>query len=139
LDHTGLPPDRLVLEITESVLVENHHIASRALHALKELGVRVHLDDFGTGFSSLSYLQQLPIDCIKIDRSFVSGIATKGKDLEIVRAIIGLGHGLGKSVVAEGIETDGQLQRLRGLDCDFGQGFLFSPPVDSWASLPLCA
>ncbi len=139
LDAACLDPKRLVLEITESVLVENHHIASRALHALKELGVRVHLDDFGTGFSSLSYLQQLPIDCIKIDRSFVRGIAEREKDLEIVRAIVGLGHGLGKSVVAEGIETDGQLRRLRGLDCDFGQGYLFSRPVDSWASLPLCA
>ena len=139
LDRSELDPSRLVIEITESVLVENHHLASRALCALKELGVRVHLDDFGTGFSSLSYLQQLPIDCIKIDRSFVNGIANKGKDLEIVRAIVGLGHGLGKSVVAEGIETKGQLDRLKGLDCDFGQGFLFSRPVDSWAALPLCA
>ena len=134
-----LAPERLIVEITESVLVENHHLARRALCALKELGVRVHLDDFGTGFSSLSYLQQLPIDCIKIDRSFVSGIAAKGKDLEIVRAIVGLGHGLGKSVVAEGIETKGQLDRLKRLGCDFGQGFLFSRPVDNWAALPLCA
>ncbi len=135
LGHTRFDARRLVLEITESMLFEDCDKAAAMLHELKSLGVQIHLDDFGTGFSSLSYLQRLPIDQLKIDRSFVSGIAEREEDLQIVRTIVDLGHGLGKRVVAEGIETAVQLDRLRDLDCDFGQGYLFSRPVEAFNQL----
>lgn len=139
LFDSGMDPARLVIEITESVLLENSASAIGMINELRGLGIKIHLDDFGTGFSSLSYLQRLPIDRIKIDRSFIRGISERREDLEIVRAIVALGHGLGKGVVAEGIETPAQLACLRDLGCDFGQGFLFSRPVPRYAELRLCA
>jgi diguanylate cyclase (GGDEF)-like protein/PAS domain S-box-containing protein len=131
LDDTGFPPRRLVVELTETALMENPELATRTLERLREMGVRVHLDDFGTGYSSLSCLQRLPIDSLKIDRSFVGGLATRDEDCEIVRAIVGLARSLGKGVVAEGIESTGQLDRLRLLGCERGQGFLFSAALDA--------
>ncbi|HET9613993.1 MAG TPA: diguanylate cyclase [Candidatus Limnocylindrales bacterium] len=130
LAATGLPADRLELEITESVLLEEGDDSATTLRALRELGVHLVLDDFGTGYSSLSYLRRLPLDTIKIDRSFVDGIDTDtaGSNLPIVQAVIALAHGLGIEVVAEGIETAGQASRLRELVCDRGQGFYYARP-----------
>ena len=128
LTAAGLPPERLELEITESVLLDDGEESAIALRALRDLGVKLVLDDFGTGYSSLSYLRRLPLDAIKIDRSFVEGVDRDGSNLPIVQAVIALAHGLGIEVVAEGIETIGQLERLRGLICDRGQGYLFARP-----------
>jgi diguanylate cyclase (GGDEF)-like protein len=128
LDATRLPADRLELEITESVLLDEGESSAIALRAIRDLGVRLVLDDFGTGYSSLSYLRRLPLDTIKIDRSFVAGIDDDNSNLPIVRAVIALAHGLGIGVVAEGIETAGQLDRLRELVCDRGQGYFFARP-----------
>ncbi len=134
LAATRLPADRLELEITESVLLDEGAASGEALRALRELGVKLVLDDFGTGYSSLSYLRRLPLDTIKIDRSFVDGIDTDGEgdgqasNLPIVQAVIALAHGLGIEVVAEGIETSGQQCRLRELLCDRGQGYFYARP-----------
>jgi diguanylate cyclase (GGDEF)-like protein/excisionase family DNA binding protein len=129
LVETGLPAHLLEIEITESVLMDQTEAGTRALRALRELGVKLVLDDFGTGYSSLSYLKHLPLDTIKIDRSFVQGLESEDSNLPIVQAVISLAHGLGIGVVAEGIETAGQLARLRSLDCDRGQGFFYARPV----------
>ena len=97
---------------------------------MHDLGVRIGLDDFGTGFSSLAYLKRFPISFLKIDRSFVDGLGENENDSAIVRATIALAHGLNLTVVAEGIETSDQLAQLASLDCEYGQGYLFSKPVD---------
>ena len=128
LEASGLPADRLELEITESVLLDEGEASATALRAIRDLGVGLVLDDFGTGYSSLSYLRRLPLDTIKIDRSFVAGIDDDNSNLPIVEAVIALAHGLGIEVVAEGIETAGQLARLRDLVCDRGQGYWFARP-----------
>ena len=128
LQRCALEADALELEITESVLMDQSEAGIRALRDLRGLGVRLVLDDFGTGYSSLSYLKHLPLDTIKIDRSFVAGI-DGAADRSIVDAVIALAHGLGIAVVAEGIETESQLDRLRDLGCDYGQGYLISRPV----------
>lgn len=130
LESSGLPASNLVLELTETAIIENAEQAAYVLSALRERGVRIHLDDFGAGYSGLAYLQQLPVDCLKIDRSFVSGICEKPGDLAIVRAILGLAEGLGMEVVAEGVETGAQRGALVDLGCPFAQGFLFGRPAD---------
>ncbi len=109
--------------------MDQSEAAVERLRGMRALGVKLVLDDFGTGYSSLSYLRRLPLDTIKIDRSFVTGLGTDEADLPIVQAIISLAHGLGVDVVAEGIETEEQLVRLRGLACDRGQGFYFARPL----------
>ncbi|WP_404712396.1 putative bifunctional diguanylate cyclase/phosphodiesterase [Sphingomonas sp. MMS24-J13] len=126
----GIRPADLCIELTEGIVLERagDDILS-ALHMLHCAGVRIALDDFGTGYASLIHLKQMPVDTLKIDRSFVLGLLEDGgQSEEIVRAIIGLGHGLRKTVVAEGIETPAQRQRLRELGCHFGQGYLFARP-----------
>jgi diguanylate cyclase (GGDEF)-like protein len=128
LAETGIDAGSLELEITESVLMDQSEAGIRTLRRLRALGVRLVLDDFGTGYSSLSYLKNLPLDTIKIDRSFVAGIE-ENADRSIVEAVVALAHGLGIGVVAEGIETRRQAQRLQELGCDLGQGYLFSRPV----------
>ena len=128
LAETGLDAGSLDIEITESVLMDQSETGIRTLRRLRALGVRLVLDDFGTGYSSLSYLKHLPLDTIKIDRSFVAGIEEKA-DRSIVQAVVALAHGLGIGVVAEGIETERQAERLLALGCDLGQGYLFSRPV----------
>lgn len=130
LEETGLAPQRLQLEVTETLLVEDSMEALSVLWALKALGVGLKIDDFGTGYSSLNYLSHLPFDSIKIDRSFILNMLSDETSLEVVKAIIVLAQSLGKEVVAEGIETKEQLAGLQSLGCGFGQGYFFSRPVD---------
>jgi diguanylate cyclase (GGDEF)-like protein len=125
---SGLTACRLELEITESVLLQDSDVTLATLHKLRALGVRVSMDDFGTGYSSLSYLRSFPFDKIKIDRSFVSEVATRADSMAIVRAVTGLGRSLGISTTAEGVETNEQLALLRSEGCTEVQGYLFSPP-----------
>jgi diguanylate cyclase (GGDEF)-like protein/PAS domain S-box-containing protein len=131
LSETGLPAGALVLEITESLLVERTDEALAMLHQLKALGVRLAIDDFGTGYSSLSYLSRFPVDILKIDKSFVDAVAARGQQSELVSTIIHLGRSLELSTVAEGIETKAQHAALRALGCHYGQGFLFARPLPS--------
>src|SRR5205807_9305520 len=125
---SGIAPARLELEVTEGVLIENVARAASMLKALKRLGVRIALDDFGTGYSSLSYLQSFPLDRIKIDRSFIACLGLPDRSLAIVRAVIGLAHGLGLPVLAEGVETNEQLRTLIREGCDEMQGYLIGRP-----------
>lgn len=129
LAETGLDPHLLELEITESVLMRDAESSTEILSQLKNIGVQLAVDDFGTGFSSLSYLQQFPIDVLKIDRSFVNDIKSISDDGFIVSAVISMGNSLKLRVVAEGIENEIQLAFLQVRDCEEGQGYLFSPPV----------
>jgi diguanylate cyclase (GGDEF)-like protein len=129
LQETAFPADRLKLEITESVFFEHQDRAIDMLNELRNEGVQIDIDDFGTGYSNLGFLQKLPVAALKIDRSFVTPIAEDGQDGEIVKAIITLARNLGLAVVAEGIETSHQLEFLKGLGCDEGQGFLLAPPA----------
>jgi diguanylate cyclase (GGDEF)-like protein len=129
LDHTGIDPAQLELEITESVVMDQSEASVERLQGLRGLGVRLVLDDFGTGYSSLAYLRRLPLDTIKVDRSFVSGLGEEPVDAPIVKTVIALAHGLGIDVVAEGIETLGQRDELRALECDRGQGYWFARPL----------
>jgi diguanylate cyclase (GGDEF)-like protein/PAS domain S-box-containing protein len=131
LADTHLPPERLKLEITESVLMENAETAVATLQELKELGVQLAIDDFGTGYSSLSYLHRFPIDTLKIDRSFVNRLDTDPEQLAIVRNIMSLAWNLGIDVVAEGVERSKQLTQLRSLQCELAQGFYFSKPISA--------
>ena len=128
----GLEPRQLTLEITESTLMHRLDSALAVMGQLRELGVGLSVDDFGTGYSSLAYLSTLPITSLKIDRSFVQRLqagAADSKDTEVVRAVITLGQALGKTVIAEGIETPEQLAQLRNLGCEFGQGYLLARPL----------
>ena len=132
ISSSGLSPRSLGLEVTESTIVEGGTEGEQAraqLQELRELGVRIAIDDFGTGFSSHGQLRHLPADVIKIDRSFLQGIEHDPKDAAITENLVRLAHALGVVTVAEGIETDGQLARLRELGCDLGQGFLFARPL----------
>ena len=128
--ESGLPPEGLHLEITETVFLENPKVAEHTLRRLRGLGVALHLDDFGTGFSSLSYLAALPLDTLKIDRSFVMDMEQNPKHAAIVRTIIDLARELGMQTVAEGVESRGQLHLLDSLGCRSGQGNLFAPALD---------
>ena len=128
LAYSRLPPSRLELEITESVLLGETDANMATLHQLRQLGVRISMDDFGTGYSSLSYLRSFPFDKIKIDRSFVSELSERPDCLAIIRAVTGLGMSLGIATTAEGVETPEQLDRLRAEGCTEVQGYLFSPP-----------
>jgi diguanylate cyclase (GGDEF)-like protein len=139
LAASGLPPERLVLEVTESVILEDGDRSVAALQALRDIGVGVSLDDFGTGYCSLSYLRRLPIDSLKIDRSFVRGLGHEADDDSIVTSVIDLARSLGVSVVAEGVETEEQLAGLRARGCDTMQGFLFAKPAPAAAVAALMA
>jgi EAL domain-containing protein (putative c-di-GMP-specific phosphodiesterase class I) len=133
LFENGLPPARLELEITESLLLTDSEATIEALHELRAMGVRISMDDFGTGYSSLSYLRSFPFDKIKIDRSFMRDLTTRADSQAIIKAIIGLGHSLGMSTTAEGIETEEQLVMVREQGVSEVQGFLFSPPLSAAA------
>jgi len=137
LAETGLDPACLKLEITESVLMHDTQRTAQELGRLKALGIKIAIDDFGTGYSSLAYLRQLPIDHLKIDRSFISGREHAGESQKIVASIISLARSLGLTVIAEGVECADQLERLRLADCDKAQGFMFSRPVDKEAAARL--
>ena len=128
LAATGLPPDYLTLELTERVLVNDASLALRAMRDLKSLGVRLALDDFGIGYSSLSYLAAFPLDILKLDKAFVRGLGSNTMSETVARAILQLGHDLGMSVCAEGVETHQQLAFLREQNCDFVQGYLMGRP-----------
>jgi EAL domain-containing protein (putative c-di-GMP-specific phosphodiesterase class I) len=127
---TGLPPSALVLEITETALLKDLAGASARLQELKDLGVRIAIDDFGVGYSSLSYLHQLPLDILKVDRSFVSGVTQDGAQRILTRAVLDLANNLGLWTVAEGIETEEQRDVLLEMGCREAQGYLFGRPMD---------
>jgi len=129
LQRHGIAPKRLVLEITENVLLGELGGALGAIESLAELGVRIALDDFGTGYSTLAHLRQLRTDVLKIDRSFVSQLGGQSRDREIVAAVTGMAHALGMTVVAEGVETEAQRDELTAIGCDAAQGYLFAQPL----------
>jgi diguanylate cyclase (GGDEF)-like protein len=131
LAETGLEPDRLEVEITESIFLEGSDATLRVLHSLRSLGIRIALDDFGTGYSSLSYLQSFPFDKLKIDRSFIQNLLTREGASAIVRAITELAHALNIETTAEGVEETAQLMELRAHGCSSVQGFLFAEPMTS--------
>ncbi len=127
--RTGIAPSHLILEITETVAMEGAETTIGILQKLKELGVRLAIDDFGTGFSSLAYLKRFPVDFLKIDKSFVDGVAQRGHDKAIIRAVIALGHAIGVKMIAEGVESAEQLEQLRNLGSEIGQGYYFGAPL----------
>jgi EAL domain-containing protein (putative c-di-GMP-specific phosphodiesterase class I) len=138
IDRSGINPNELTLEITENSLMQDIELSIGVLERLREMGVRLAVDDFGTGHSSMMYLKRLPIDVLKIDRSFVSGLGTDAGDSSIVRAVVALGAAFDMDVVAEGVETETQFAELKGQNCKYGQGFLWSPALGgpelaSWA------
>jgi EAL domain-containing protein (putative c-di-GMP-specific phosphodiesterase class I) len=133
LASTGLAPQLLTLELTESVLMQDAEAATAVLVELKRLGVRLAIDDFGTGYSSLNYLRRFPIDELKIDRSFVASLDDGPTHSAVVLSILRLGETLRLETVAEGIEESSQLAALRGLGADLGQGYLFARPLDAVA------
>jgi len=139
LEETHLDARHLKLEITESVVMENAEAGRAILQASEGPGVQLSIDDFGTGYSSLGYLHRFPLDTLKIDRSFVGRIGEAAENIEIVRTIVSLADNMGMEVVAEGVETLGQLAQLRKLNCQYGQGYLFARPadavsIDAWIS-----
>ena len=129
LAQTGLEAATLTIEITENVLMHDTDVALEALAGLKALGVKLAIDDFGIGFSSLSYLRRLPVDTVKIDRSFVSGVASGSEEWTLARGIVRLVHGLGLQTVAEGVERADQRAHLRALGCGLAQGYYFARPM----------
>jgi EAL domain-containing protein (putative c-di-GMP-specific phosphodiesterase class I) len=137
LERRGIEGRQLVVEVTESMMIRRRDRVLQVLGVLKEMGVRISLDDFGLEYSSLSYLHELPVDSIKLDRSFIHNLGHDRGGEVMVRGIVALAHDLGKSVVAEGIETPEQLAKVREIGCDLAQGFLFAKPdeahhAESW-------
>jgi EAL domain-containing protein (putative c-di-GMP-specific phosphodiesterase class I) len=130
LSDSGLAPERLELEVTETAMLNDGEKMMSALQALRSMGVRLAVDDFGTGYSALNYLQKFPFDKIKIDQSFVRDLGGRADSDAIVRAVAGLGLNLGMTTVAEGIETEEQAMVVLRADCDQGQGYLFGRPVE---------
>lgn len=131
LKESGIPGERIDIEITESALMQDTDQSIGKIYALKDRGIQISIDDFGTGYSSLQYLRRLPVDRLKIDRSFIETIVKDKRDQAIVKSVIEMGHNLGVKVLAEGIETSDQLHLIRDLQCDEGQGYLFSPPISA--------
>jgi EAL domain-containing protein (putative c-di-GMP-specific phosphodiesterase class I) len=128
-DKYGLDSGSVALEITESILVESFGDISEKLRRLRDKGILIFLDDFGTGYSSLTYLKRLPLDVVKIDKSFVNDLNSGACEEVIAEAVINIAHSMNLSVIAEGIETEEQLEFLKQKDCDIAQGYLFSRPV----------
>jgi len=128
--RTGIRPEQLELELTESILMEDVELAMETLQGLRAMGVKTAIDDFGTGYSSLNYLKQFPVDTLKIDRSFIQNLPENADDAQISRTIIAMGHNLGMGIIAEGVETSDQLTFLQIAKCEEVQGFYFSKPVD---------
>ena len=146
LVETGVAPESLTLELTETTVMDDPEAVAATLRVIKRLNVGIAIDDFGTGYSSLASLRQLPLDTIKIDRSFVAGLDVRREDRAIVEAVKGIADALELSLVAEGLETREQLDALIALGCETGQGYLFSPPrppdlacellSESWSAPP---
>jgi diguanylate cyclase (GGDEF)-like protein/PAS domain S-box-containing protein len=137
LAETGVDPNTLILEITESMIMDNVDAAVETMKRLRNMGIRIHIDDFGTGHSSLSYLQLFPVSALKIDRSFINKLTTKGENQEIITHIVALAKSLNFDVIAEGVEMEHQLTNVQDLHCGYGQGFLFARPmafnaIDAW-------
>ena len=128
--ETGLPPESLALEITESMIMVDIDSAIKTMGRLRAMGVHIHIDDFGTGYSSLSHLHRFPISALKIDRAFVAKLLASGENDAIITSIVTLAKNLNLEVIAEGIELDHQLSSVKDLRCHYGQGFLFSRPMD---------
>ncbi|MBI4278641.1 MAG: EAL domain-containing protein [Armatimonadetes bacterium] len=139
LAKTGLPPSSLILEITESVIMEDVETTTRRLARLRDLGVQLHIDDFGTGYSSLSHLDRFPVTTLKLDRYFVRRLGESGENSDLVDAVVSLARQLGLQVIAEGVETPAQHAQLRALRCEYMQGYLFSRPVDGSTAEALIA
>jgi EAL domain-containing protein (putative c-di-GMP-specific phosphodiesterase class I) len=137
MQETRVEPRSLKLEMTESMVMENFDTAIEMLQQLRQLGIELSIDDFGTGYSSLSYLHRFPISTLKIDRSFVSSMNDQNENAEIVRTILMLARSLKMNVVAEGVETEEQLAQLALLECEYGQGYYFSKPLDVEAASKL--
>jgi len=133
LADTGLPPQRLVVELTESAFVQDDGENSRIMHRLKQAGIKLAIDDFGTGYSCLSYLRDIPGDYLKVDRSFVMELPGHNKAEAVIQAIVSLGKSLDYRIIAEGIETEAQAAFLKGIGCDIAQGFLFARPLEAQA------
>jgi EAL domain-containing protein (putative c-di-GMP-specific phosphodiesterase class I) len=129
LAETGLSAQHLKLEITETTIMESGEPAIMELNTLRDMGVHFHLDDFGTGYSSLGYLHRMPIEALKIDRSFIAAMGTDRTGTSIVQAIVALAKSLDMRVVAEGVENESQVEFLRGIGCDFAQGYYFARPL----------
>jgi EAL domain-containing protein (putative c-di-GMP-specific phosphodiesterase class I) len=126
-----LPPHCVKLEVTESVIMDDDEAGRQVLKAIKRTGAKISMDDFGTGYSSLAFLHKFPIDVLKIDRSFVQNLRCKRDASAVVSAIVQLAHNLNMQVVAEGLETSDQAAFLQTVDCDYGQGYLFSPALEA--------
>ncbi|MPM98184.1 putative signaling protein [bioreactor metagenome] len=139
IEDAGIDPGQIQLEITESVLIESMEDSVRKLSQLRSLGVTLSLDDFGTGYSSLTYLRTLPVDILKIDKSFIDRIHDDVIQLQMVGSIIDLGHTLGLSIVAEGVETKEQLRLLTHFKCDCIQGYIFSRPMSEQDAIDFLA
>jgi EAL domain-containing protein (putative c-di-GMP-specific phosphodiesterase class I) len=129
LDSSGLPPGALVLEVTESAIIENLDLTLPRLHAIRSLGVGLAVDDFGTGYSSLSYLADLPVNLVKIDKSFIDRITADAGGTTMARAVIDLSRALGYTCIAEGVESESQRAALDELGCENSQGYLFARPA----------
>jgi EAL domain-containing protein (putative c-di-GMP-specific phosphodiesterase class I) len=129
IELSGIDPDHVWLEITESALMREPDDAVLVLRRIREIGLHIEIDDFGTGYSSLSYLQRFPVECLKIDRSFITDLDKPNDNAAIVRSVIGLGESLGLSVIAEGVERREQVRKLQALGCHLAQGYLFGRPL----------
>ena len=129
MEKTKLPPEYLELEVTESVLIQSFEHNIKLVEEIRAMGIHIALDDFGTGYSSFNYLTQIPIDTLKIDKSFVDNICTNAKDCFVAETIVSLAHKLNIKVVAEGVESSDQLKLLQENSCDILQGYLFSKPL----------
>ncbi|WDT74294.1 MAG: EAL domain-containing protein [Candidatus Manganitrophus sp.] len=137
LEETGLSPDFLELELTESILMQKGDATIATLRGLNAMGVRISIDDFGTGYSSLSYLKRFPIDKLKIDQSFVSSVMADYNDAVIAKTVVTMAHGLGLKAIAEGVETAEQLAFLHSVGCDEAQGYFFSRPLPAEEAMKL--
>ncbi|PVV17527.1 MAG: hypothetical protein B6D79_16735, partial [gamma proteobacterium symbiont of Ctena orbiculata] len=133
VDETGYPTGQLSFEVTESAIMERETEALEVLNRLRGIGLHLSIDDFGTGYSSLAHLQRMPLDELKIDKTFIDEIPHKREDMEITSTIIAMARNLGLIVLAEGVETDAQYHFLKQQGCDFFQGYLISPPLDTEA------
>jgi EAL domain-containing protein (putative c-di-GMP-specific phosphodiesterase class I) len=133
IGESGIDAGSLAIEITESMIMENEDAAAAKMAQLREIGIHIHIDDFGTGYSSLSHLHHFPITALKIDRTFVGKLTSGGENKEIIRTIVSLAESLNLEVIVEGVELAHQLSKINNLNCHYGQGFLFSEPMEAEA------